>query len=75
MRPNPVPLAVQARIMDASVREPSCGDKQQWRFLLMDDRQVKARVGGLCRKGVTMAAVEAGESDVADVDNVGRGVH
>lgn len=54
MRPDPIPLAVQARIMDAAVRAPSGGDTQQWRFLLVDDRQVKARLGGPYREAVAM---------------------
>lgn len=52
MRPEPVPLDVQARIMDAAVRAPSGGDAQPWRFLLVDDPEVKARLATLYRECV-----------------------
>jgi nitroreductase len=42
-----VPLDVQARIIDAAVRAPSGGDAQPWRFLLVDDPEVKARLATL----------------------------
>jgi nitroreductase len=54
LRPDPVPMTVQARIMDAAVRAPSGGDAQQWRFLLVDDRQVKAKLAGPYREAVEM---------------------
>ena len=37
VRPDPIPVDVQARIMDAAVRAPSGGNQQNWRFLLVDD--------------------------------------
>ncbi|WP_036519052.1 nitroreductase family protein [Nocardioides sp. J54] len=54
MRPDPVPLDVQARIMDAAVRAPSGGDAQPWRFLLVDDPEVKARLAAPYRESVAM---------------------
>jgi nitroreductase len=54
MRPEPVPLDVQARIMDAAVRAPSGGDSQPWRFLLVDDADVKARLALPYRESVAM---------------------
>ena len=38
VRPDPVPMDVQARILDAAIRAPSGGNTQGWRFLLVDDR-------------------------------------
>ena len=38
--PDPIPLDVQQRILDAAVRAPSGGNTQNWRFLLVDDRKL-----------------------------------
>lgn len=54
MRPDPVPLEVQARIMDAAVRAPSGGDAQPWRFLLVDDPKVKARLAVPYREAIDL---------------------
>lgn len=54
MRPDPVPLDVQARIIDAAVRAPSGGDAQPWRFLLVDDPDVKARLATPYRDSIAM---------------------
>jgi nitroreductase len=54
MRPDPVPLDVQARIIDAAVRAPSGGDAQPWRFLLVDDPDVKARLAAPYRESIAM---------------------
>ena len=70
MRPDPVPPEVQARIMDAAVRAPSGGDSQPWRFLLVDDPEVKRRLAGPYREAVALlwkghyaAQVSAAEAD------------
>jgi nitroreductase len=47
VRADPIPLAVQERILDAAVRAPSGGNTQDWRFLLVDDPAVKARLAPL----------------------------
>jgi nitroreductase len=52
VRPDPIPQAVQARIMDAAIRAPSGGNAQGWRFLLVDDPAVKARLGPLYRDSI-----------------------
>jgi nitroreductase len=49
VRPDPVPTDVQARILDAAIRAPSGGNQQNWRFLLVDDPEVKATLGPLYR--------------------------
>jgi nitroreductase len=54
MRPDPVPMEVQARIMDAAVRAPSGGDAQPWRFLLVDDPEVKARLATPYRESIEL---------------------
>lgn len=45
LKPDPIPHAVQARILDAAIRAPNI--EQGWRFLLVDDTQIKARLAPL----------------------------
>ncbi len=52
VRPDPVPLDVQAKILDAAIRAPSGGDTQNWRFLLVDDKDVLSRIGPLYRDSI-----------------------
>jgi nitroreductase len=47
---DPIPLDVQAKIVDAAIRAPSGGNTQNWRFLLVDDPGVKAAVGPIYRE-------------------------
>jgi nitroreductase len=47
---TPVPEDVQALILDAAVRAPSGGNAQNWRFLLVDDVEVKKRLGPIYRE-------------------------
>lgn len=49
LKPDPIPYAVQARILDAAIRAPHIG--QQWRFLLVDDPELKAQLAQLYRQG------------------------
>lgn len=52
VRPDPIPLDVQARILDAAIRAPSGGNTQDWRFLLVDDLDVKAKLAPLYRDSI-----------------------
>jgi nitroreductase len=52
VRSDAVPLEVQAKILDAAIRAPSGGNTQNWRFLLVDDPDVLARIGPLYRHSV-----------------------
>ena len=45
LRPDPVPLDVQARILDAAIRAPSEPDAR--RFVLVDDPEVRRQLGAL----------------------------
>jgi nitroreductase len=47
---DPIPMDVQARILDAAIRAPSGGNTQNWRFLLVDDPQIRAQLGPLYRE-------------------------
>lgn len=42
LRPDPVPLDTQARILDAAVRAPNGGNTQRWHFVAVDDPELKA---------------------------------
>ena len=47
--PDPIPDDVQAKILDAAIRAPTGGNAQNWRFLLVDDADLKARLGPIYR--------------------------
>jgi nitroreductase len=49
MKPDPIPLEAQMRILDAAIRAPNIG--QEWRFILVDDPSIKSELGPLYRKG------------------------
>jgi len=49
VKKDPIPEEVQKRILDAAIRAPSGGNAQNWRFLLVDSPDVKARLGPLYR--------------------------
>jgi len=52
VRPDPIPSEVQARILDAAIRAPTGGNAQNWRFLLVDDKDVIGRIGPLYRDSI-----------------------
>ncbi len=53
VRPEPIPLDVQARILDAAIRAPSGGNTQAWRFVLVDSPELKAEFGPLYRDSIS----------------------
>lgn len=53
VRPDPIPEIVQARILDAAIRAPTGGNAQGWRFMLVDDPDVKGRLGPLYRESLS----------------------
>lgn len=50
VKPDPIPEEVQKSILDAAIRAPSGGNSQNWRFLLIDDPEIKAQLGPLYRE-------------------------
>jgi nitroreductase len=54
VRPDPIPDSVQASIVDAAIRAPSGGNSQNWRFILVDSPEVKAKLGPLYRESAAM---------------------
>ena len=49
LKPDPIPYDAQARILDAAIRAPNIG--QEWRFILVDDPEIKSRFAPLYRQG------------------------
>jgi nitroreductase len=50
---DPIPVEIQAIILDAAIRAPSGGNQQNWRFLLLDDPDKKAALGPLYRHAIS----------------------
>jgi nitroreductase len=50
VKPDPIPVDVQQRILDAAVRAPSGGNTQNWRFLVVDDPEVRNALGPIYRR-------------------------
>ncbi len=51
LKPDPIPRDVQARILDAAIRAPHMDE--QWRFLLVDDAEIKSQLARLYRQAWT----------------------
>ena len=50
VKPDPIPDEVVSRILDAAVRAPSGGNAQNWRMLVVDDDEVRSRLGPVYRE-------------------------
>ena len=46
-RPEPVPDEAIERVLDAAIRAPTGGNRQNWRFLVVRDPALRAQVGDL----------------------------
>jgi len=51
LKPDPVPDEVIYKILDAGIRAPSGGNTQHWRFVVVQDPQVKQQVQQVYQKG------------------------
>jgi nitroreductase len=60
LKPDPIPYDVQARILDAAIRAPTVG--QEWRFLLVDDAEIKSRLAPLYRQAFERLFTQYGVS-------------
>ena len=65
LKPDPIPYEVQARILDAAIRAPNIG--QEWRFILVDDPEIKSQLAPLYRQGFERMIGGALEEVFADV--------
>ncbi len=77
VKPDPIPLDVQARILDAAVRAPSGGNTQNWAFLLVDDPDVIGRLAPLYQEAIGMLwsgfykdRIDAAEADPESADSI-----
>jgi nitroreductase len=75
--PEPIPMDVQARILDAAVRAPSGGNTQNWRFLLVDSPEVKAELAPLYQQAIAglwsgyyKDRIDAAHADPGDPESV-----
>ncbi len=65
MKPDPIPYDAQARILDAAIRAPNIG--QEWRFILVDDPEIKSQFAPLYRQGFESMIGGVPEELFADV--------
>ena len=70
VKPDSIPESVQARILDAAVRAPSGGNSQDWRFLLVDDPDLRRQLATIYAdclsrlwRGPYKEAIAAAEAD------------
>ena len=77
VNPDPIPIEVQERILDAAIRAPSGGNQQNWRFLLVDDPDKKAALAPLYQhamgelwKTVYKDQLEAARADPGNPDSI-----
>ena len=76
VRPDPIPIDVQQRILDAAIRTPSGGNGQNWRFLLVDDKDVIGRLAPIYQRSLQQVwdlvykeRLETANADPDDPDN------
>jgi nitroreductase len=69
MKPDPVPLEAQRRILDAAIRAPHIGEG--WRFILVDDPAVMAQLASLYAQAWDRLFAQYGISaaEMAKADN------
>ncbi len=77
VKPDPIPVEVQKKILDAAVRAPSGGNTQNWRFMLVDDKAMMGQLGPIYRdclgklwETIYKARAEAAEANPDDPDSI-----
>src|SRR6185312_5882805 len=70
VKPDPIPIDVQQRILDAAIRAPSGGNTQNWRFMLVDDPDVLAQLGPIYRSclGMLWKTIYKERLEIANAD-------
>jgi nitroreductase len=73
VKPDPISEELQKKILDAAVRAPSGGNMQNWRFMLVDDPEIRGQLGPIYRECLGMLWVtvykDALEKAHADPDD------
>jgi len=54
VKKDAIPRDVQARILDAAIRAPSGGNSQGWRFLVVDDAEIRGQLAPIYRSCIDM---------------------
>lgn len=54
VKPDPIPLDIQDRILDAAIRAPSGGNSQNWKFMLVDDPAMRGELGPIYRRCMSL---------------------
>lgn len=62
LKPDPVALDVQARIMDAAIRAPHIGES--WHFVLVDDPALRDQIGAMYETAFLQFLARMGVPDV-----------
>ncbi|WP_326566165.1 nitroreductase family protein [Amycolatopsis rhabdoformis] len=71
MKPDPISLESQCRILDAAIRAPNGGNAQSWRFVVVDDPGLKAKLADVyarCREREYAELVEGRLGVLKDQD-------
>jgi nitroreductase len=50
LKPDPVPVALIGKILEAGVSAPSGGNMQRWRFIVVRDAKIKQTVGAYYKR-------------------------
>ncbi len=56
LKPDPVPEAVIAQVLDAAIRAPSAGNAQNWAFIVVRDPEQRQKLGAIYRKASDIAS-------------------
>ncbi len=77
VKPDPIPIEVQKKILDAAIRAPSGGNTQNWRFMLVDDKAMMGKLGPIYRdclgklwETIYKARAEAAEANPDDPESI-----
>jgi nitroreductase len=54
LSPRPVPEAVLVKLVEAGTRAPSAANAQNWRFVVVRDREVMTRIAQPWRRGIAL---------------------
>jgi nitroreductase len=56
LKPDPVPQELLSKVLDAAIRAPSAGNAQSWSFVVVREREQRARLGAIYRKASDIAS-------------------
>jgi nitroreductase len=56
LKPDPVPMELISKILDAAIRAPSGGNAQNWIFIVVRDEARRHRLGAVYRKAADEVA-------------------